>query len=1119
MIKYAGVELTLPTPELTALLDLHYATTDLTPFPVKSALDTPPGCPATLLGTPVPVRVNTLTWPTAPQRWAQGYFLASDEQLACIRNEIGGQIYAPFEMWDTVGANTTTTSTTTTTPASIELFRGPSRIEAQLAIAGVHPLFDVTGGQKLHLLSFVDRRYFWWYTSAPTTTPGSWSELWTNALIAGGVGSQYRIIDPIPEALGVPSGRWRANRWKGYQLPVYLDCAAQLTQARVVCRMDETVRIERPTHRNEDQNQLESFSLYRRLGGESPLKELAKNQPEKVTVVFFSANDEPCEGVPEVQEILLADLVADGTEIPLDDLCGYDPATTTTTTPAGTTTTTTQSCVCTYQFQYDADGNLVLPPTPYESNNNQAGGCNPAPSPSQYPPATGTPNSITVVSQACDPFVSTTTTCAGTTSTTQVSPGELPMLPSYGTETGVPETSVYLWADGTTPDYLLARRLAVDWYEWRLSQVEALFNSCIGWTPTGFTDSLVYRHDTQRFDTRIFRVPGGPDNVVAVGLECDIDPPGETPTTSTTPACTGTAILVNSYGEWTVESSTCSCDCQPSYPADCPDDTSTCERRVVPCVHDPAPPPVCVTTSTTTTPYVGPPTTTTTPFCPPAPPGSPCATTTTTPACQPCAACAGQVNGCAWWTGVFGVQADEYTTCWIGGSCCPTNSCTADGCVTEWEVTNCDGMPVVISQPCCPGCSPVPGPLPPCTVVYSDCPPYTPPPPPPAVPCYCTGGCIYYADTYLDEWIPDEANVCACRTNIQGVGCSSCTCNCDCVFCDQTCPPRTGPCSCDFPSDPPSAMGVTDCGAAIGFPCKDRTVFPPGYDPNTDPCNPNGGTTTTPYQPDDLCDVRGCTWYSATAGSAWVLQESFCELECACLAPAFESTVDCQTVNSSCLRLSDVTTTTTGCTGGCFYSIGPSGTVLLSNTCSTGCSCPTTPVNPVSIGADTLPGFDLVQGDCESDTPPTTTTTTTNGCTGDCTYTVTYDNDGNVISTVLTSNTCSVGCDCPNTPENNGIPIGLRPLPGTQVVIGTCMVGSPPVTTTTTTTTTTPGCSGTCWVTVEGGVITSINGDCATAVDCGCLVNGTTYELGDPSTIPCTDEGPCIGFGVCDPIP
>lgn len=980
MIRYAGIDLTLPTPELTELLDRHYATTDLTPFPVKSATDTPPGCPGMQLGAPVPVRVNTLVWPTAPQRWAQGYFLVSDYQLACIRNEMGGQIYNSFEMWDTTGANTSTTSTSTT-PSGIALFRGPSRIEAQLAIIGTHPLFDVVQGQKLHLLSLVDRRYFWWYTRAPVTTPTTWSELWTNALIQGGVGSTYRQIDAIPTELGVPSARWRANRWKGYQLPIYLDCAAQMTQSRVVCRMDETVRVERAIHRAEDQNQYEQYSAFKHLGGMVPVKDLASRQPGRVTVVFFSANDEACEAEPRVQVIPLSDLVMGGTELTTPDLCNADPtsSTSTSTTPAG--------CNCTYQFSYDVEGNLVLPPIPYGSNYSQPGFCPDVPLPASYPSPTGTPNSTVVVTDTCvtSTSSSTSTTCAGTSTTsTSTTPAfVLPFLPAYGTEVGVPETEVFIWADDNTPSYKLARRLAVDWYEWRLSQIEAQYHSCIPWVPTGFTDSLVFKHDNVHFNTRLHRVPGGPDNIVAVGLDCETDPPGETTTsTSTTSACYGEAILVNSGGKWIVETNNCSCGCSPIYPKDCPPDS--CSRRRVGCGPTETFPPLCVTSSTTTTPYVGPPTTTTTPFCP----------TTSTSTTTTCAFACGET--CSWYVTAIG------TLCLIDAGCayaaCASGIPGTAGACPPFEYVDC-----LHNANTCGSCPCPVGPFVPCSIVQTVCVPPVPPPPPP--PCVCVGACTWIADPFLNVWIRD------CRDcPIQS--CSLCCTPSPYAGCDPGEPPIFGPCLCD---GPPAWMQASDyeCGAVYISLCTDRTQYPPDYDPNDDPCIPHPSSTSTTTTASG-CTGGSCKWFSATAGADWELTEITCPNACACSQPLYKSTVDCETAVTGCstnstttstttTTTSTTTTTTPACSGACRYAVQTDGFGNLTYTllpgpsfCTgVGCSCPAYPVNGGEIIPCTNCGgsfIGIVTGDCTDDPPPSTTTTpgptTTTGVCGGCTINV-----------------------------------------------------------------------------------------------------------------------------------
>lgn len=983
MISYAGVSLTLPTPELMELLERAFPVEELMVFHTKWTQEAPEGCPPMDFGRPYTPQVSELYWPTQAHRWAAGHFLATDEQLACIRSAIGASMFNEFVMWDAIGGNTTTTSTTTTT-GSITQFSGPSRFSAQLAIVNIHPIFDVATSQKLNLLTFVDRRYFWWYKSCPSATPTTWTGLWEAALTAAGVGSLSRTIETIPLDYGTPSGRWKASRWKGFPLPTYLDAAAQMTQRRVVCRPDETVIVQGPDNKLTLDNinyQIFSSRLY--LGGQASLREIERSQPSRVKVVFFSTSTNECTAEPLIEEVTLASLTTGGTSTTSSLVCAPTTTSTTTTTPAGTP--------CRYLWGYDALGEL-WGPEPYEDN---PACCPDVPFREGFPAATGAAASFVSTYARCPDPTTTSTTCAGTTTTTNAySP---PSLPEYEGLAGVSETSVFLWADSSVRSYSLARRLARDWYLWRLSQVEAAYTGPINWPLQGLTEGLIYRHTTSTFDTRVLRMAPGIDNVVAAGVNC-LSQVNTTSTTTTTTACTGTAVLVNNNGVWAVESSTCSCGCSPDYPPFCP--STGCNRLVVQCTSLPSTPPAC---TTTTTPYVGPPTTTTTPFCP-----TTTSTTTTTPACTS--------NKCVYWIGPR-VGGGSVMPVLISAGCCPSKGALYDAGgnliypACELGSGCCNDLPNNLLYNCgfCDAQTAInlaADPANECSTVEVDC--LMPSCEDPS--CFCGGYCRFVADPVLGVWIPI-------------INCSySYTCCPDGIL--------PGSCLCSPPSLDPRDF---DCGAEVTTPCTSRSG---GTDPNNDPCNPVVSTTTTPAV--GPCDSSVCRWSAALAGDPWTLDSSDCPVGCGCQEPAYVSTVDCETAVTYCGRnittttstttTTTTTTTTLACTGGCLYLItydadrNRTNIAVISNTCSVGCDCPYEPADGgTPIPVRPIPGTQIVSGNCESGSFPTTTTTTTTPgpvpCAGACI--ISWNNDS-VVTFMSGCGSAGCGCEVEGTVYNVG---------------------------------------------------------------------------------------------------
>lgn len=239
-ITYGGQSIVLEDPghRYQNWLDRNLSLDDLRIFPSPRAYSTSRlaggvGCQVPGdqgMGTPTwpdPPRpkLNTLWWPvTGATRWAVGLFLIDAASAAKI------DLYSAQNL---VLDDGTTTKT-------ISLFALPAR---PANIGG-------TGEARGHILTLVDARYFWqWSTvgslSLPSGTTTSWSTLFStiSASLSGGAGI---TLDPVDSAFGNPDpySFSRPNE----NAAVMLDAAAGSLGRRVVFEPEGGIRV--PTWSN-----------------------------------------------------------------------------------------------------------------------------------------------------------------------------------------------------------------------------------------------------------------------------------------------------------------------------------------------------------------------------------------------------------------------------------------------------------------------------------------------------------------------------------------------------------------------------------------------------------------------------------------------------------------------------------------------------------------------------------------------------------------------------------------------------------------------------------------------------------------------------------------------------
>lgn len=221
MISYAGVNLCDVDDATSAWVTKHtdpswsWVFEERTFWPGQSLVSYGNRPPA-----PVgPLEPGTLEWPWGACRFAVGHFLATDPQLATIRQTVypGGTGYAsaPLVLDDGVGSVTAT------------LYLLPPR-----------PLTYPQDTEQLWLLTLVDQRYFWWFKAATVAVSAgstTWAQLYSSIGTALGV---TITPDTISASYLKPPSAFAVN----YQaLPILLDAVALSVGQRVVCGLDGTV--------------------------------------------------------------------------------------------------------------------------------------------------------------------------------------------------------------------------------------------------------------------------------------------------------------------------------------------------------------------------------------------------------------------------------------------------------------------------------------------------------------------------------------------------------------------------------------------------------------------------------------------------------------------------------------------------------------------------------------------------------------------------------------------------------------------------------------------------------------------------------------------------------------
>jgi len=191
---------------------------------------------------PPPLRINQLYWPTGASRFAYGLFLINREQYTLLQAKTcsSGYILASSNM----GTPPTAMDERGTNPDTVQFsdmyFLTPQRIGG----------CDLTS--DLFLLPIVDRRYWWQFydvddvasilklenSYCQSECQSTWLAL-LQYLLPG------ETFPTVPSAYGSPDCVEFCRQYANF--PVFVDAVAASIGARVVCKSDGSISVERPT--------------------------------------------------------------------------------------------------------------------------------------------------------------------------------------------------------------------------------------------------------------------------------------------------------------------------------------------------------------------------------------------------------------------------------------------------------------------------------------------------------------------------------------------------------------------------------------------------------------------------------------------------------------------------------------------------------------------------------------------------------------------------------------------------------------------------------------------------------------------------------------------------------
>lgn len=226
-ISYAGIDLIIEaTPEVTDWVEAHIRPNDL----YEDTFNLGTLRPWLWYDWPPKVRIGEVVWPNGAQRWGYAHFYAGQTEVDAILGVTGGEGY-----YDLV--------------VNAQLNTDPTGVTFSMAMLPPRPLSrygDVDGQQEpLYLLTFVDKRFYWWQNHVENVTLNEGTTTWQQMFdqMETALGETFGTEDAINAAYLTPS---RAAVPQGTPIPVLFDNWAYWTGRRVVLDLDGTVNLLNP---------------------------------------------------------------------------------------------------------------------------------------------------------------------------------------------------------------------------------------------------------------------------------------------------------------------------------------------------------------------------------------------------------------------------------------------------------------------------------------------------------------------------------------------------------------------------------------------------------------------------------------------------------------------------------------------------------------------------------------------------------------------------------------------------------------------------------------------------------------------------------------------------------
>lgn len=209
-ISFAGITLSVPTPEIEDYIAASFSLRDIVQFTQTSPNVETSHWNRSGLNLDDKVQVNRLTWPVGASRWGMFHGIILEENIPTLRRKYGPQTFKMHGL----------------------------TVEDAYALTPI-PLQQMGSGkyQGIYLLTVVDVRYWWWQYTGVIDSQATWAALFTELSTLLGSAISHSTVDA---AFLSPASDFFSHY---HYLPLLLDAAAASIGRRVVMNYDGTVEL------------------------------------------------------------------------------------------------------------------------------------------------------------------------------------------------------------------------------------------------------------------------------------------------------------------------------------------------------------------------------------------------------------------------------------------------------------------------------------------------------------------------------------------------------------------------------------------------------------------------------------------------------------------------------------------------------------------------------------------------------------------------------------------------------------------------------------------------------------------------------------------------------------